>query len=288
MNTEPNFKKRKKQEAYFRYLCFIATWSTILLLGVLAYHIVHEGLDWLSLKFFTNFQSRSASKSGIIAGIAGSLYLVGLTGLISIPFGVATAVFLEEYPIKSKWGRIIDINIANLAGVPSIVYGLLGLTIFVRWMGMGQSLIAGAMTMSLVILPVIIVTTRESIRAVPLALRMAGFGMGARPYQVIWGLVLPAAMPGMMTGIILALSRAIGETAPLVVIGALSYVSFLPTSINDEFTVMPVMIYNWASRPQEDFHGLAAGGIIVLLGLMFTMNILAIWIRARGQKASSV
>ena len=207
-----------------------------------------------------------------------------MTAFFSIPIGIAAALFLEEYGVKGKLGKLIEINVANLAGVPSIVYGLLGLTIFVRWFSFDRSILSAALTLSLLILPVIIVATRESIRAVPNTIRYGAYALGASKWQVIFGHVLPVSVPGILTGVILALSRAIGETAPLIIVGALAYVSFIPESIKDEFTVMPIQIYNWASRPQEKFHHLAASGIIILLAIMLFMNFIAVYIRHKTTK----
>ena len=204
--------------------------------------------------------------------------------MIAIPLGVAAGIYLQEYGRKNKFAAIVEVNIANLAGVPSIIYGLLGLEIFVRIMKMGSSLLAGACTLSLLILPVIVVATREALKAVPGSLRVASYGMGATKWQTIWYQVLPAASGGILTGVILALSRAVGETAPLIVIGALAYVPFVPQTPLDEFTVLPMQIFNWASRPQHDFIINAAAAIIVLLVITFCMNGIAIYLRNRWQR----
>jgi phosphate transport system permease protein len=277
-------RKRKKIDYVFKFICRLLTWLTVALLMVLLYHIVNEGISWVDLQFLTSFPSRFADKAGIKAGIFGTLWLMGLTASISIPIGVASAIFLEEYGIKGKWGKVVEINVANLAGVPSIVYGLLGLTLFVRFFQLERSLLSGALTLSLLIMPVIIVASREALRAVPKTLKEAAYALGAEKWQVTFGQVLPAALPGILTGIILALSRAIGETAPLIIVGALTYVAFIPQSPMDEFTILPLQIYNWASRPQVSFHSLAAGGIIVLLSAMLIMNFIAVVIRLKAQK----
>ena len=207
-----------------------------------------------------------------------------LTALFSIPVGVATAICLEEYLPKNKWTYFLQINISNLAGMPSIIYGLLGLAIFVRFFAFDRSILSGSLTLALLILPVIIVASQGAIRAVPMTLREAAYALGVYKWQTLFGQVLPAALPGIMTGVILALSRAIGETAPLIIVGALSYVAFVPESMMDPFTVLPIQIYNWAGRPQEAFHELAAGGIIVLLGLLLSMNTVAVMIRNKFQR----
>jgi phosphate transport system permease protein len=276
--------KRKKLEMIFLWTSRLLTWSTIIILVVLMSHVIMEGARYLSLNFFDAWPSRYPHKAGMKAGIWGTFWLMGLTTLISVPVGIASALFLEEYGVKGKIGKIIEINVSNLAGVPSIVYGLLGLAVFVRFAGFDRSVLSGALTLSMLILPVIIVASRESIKAVPNSIRFGAYALGAHKHQVIFGHVLPVALPGILTGVILALSRAIGETAPLIIIGALAYVSFIPESPMDEFSVMPIQIYNWASRPKIEFHQLAASGIIVLLGIMLSMNFIAVVIRHRSAK----
>lgn len=282
--TANRLSNRKIYEIIFKKICFFTTWFSVLILIILLWHIISEGFDWLSVNLFTNFQSRFPHKAGVKAGICGTLWLISLTAVFSIPVGVASALFLEEYGVKGKIGKLIEINIANLAGVPSIVYGLLGLAVFVRMLYFEHSLLSGGLTLSLLIMPVIIVATRESIKAVPNSIRYAAYALGAGQWQVVFSHVLPIATSGILTGVILALSRAIGETAPLIIIGALGYVAFIPESPMDEFTILPMQIYGWASRPQPDFHSLAAGGIIVLLTVMISMNFIAVVIRNRSQK----
>ena len=213
---------------------------------------------------------------------------MAIVALISFPVGVGAGIFLEEFATTDNWlTQLIEINIGNLAGVPSIIYGLLGLAAFVRVMAPitgGRSVLSGALTLSLLILPVIIVATREALRAVPSSIRLAGYALGANRWQVTWSHVLPAAMPGILTGVILALSRAIGETAPLIAVGAAVYISFLPTSFQSQFTALPIQIYNWVGRPQEEFHYIAASGIIVLMSVLLLMNAIAIYLRNRFQK----
>ena len=256
-------------------------------LSVLVYDVLHDGLTRISWAFLTSEPSRRAEAAGIYTAIIGSIYVIGLTTLISVPIGVAAAIHLEEYGGRGRMSRIIEINIANLAGVPSIIYGLLGLGLFVRAMRMGPSLLAGASTLALLALPVVIISTREALRAVPKSLREGSFALGATKWQTIWYQVLPAAFPNMLTGLILALSRAIGETAPLVTIGALTYVPFLPENIWSPFTVLPIQIFAWVSRPQAAFAQNAAAGIIVLLALLLAMNATAIVLRDRFQKRLS-
>jgi phosphate transport system permease protein len=256
-------------------------------LSVLIYDVLHDGVGRLSWEFLTSEPSRRAEAAGIYTAIIGSVYVIGLTALIAVPLGVGAAIHLEEYGGRGRVSRIIEINIANLAGVPSIIYGLLGLGLFVRALRMGPSVLAGASTLALLVLPVVIISTREALRAVPKSLREGSYALGATKWQTIWYQVLPAAFPGMLTGLILALSRAIGETAPLVTIGALTYVPFLPESIWSPFTVLPIQIFAWVSRPQVAFAENAAAGIIVLLVLLLAMNAVAIVLRDRFQKRLS-
>jgi phosphate transport system permease protein len=259
---------------------------TVLSLGVLAALLVDvasDGLSRLSWQFVTSFPSRRPETAGIYAAFIGSIFVIGLTALIATPVGVGAALYLEEYAGRGRWSRLVEINIANLAGVPSIIYGVLGLALFVRAVGFGRSVLAGAATLALLVLPVVILSTREALRAVPPSLREGSYALGATRWQTIWHQVLPVALPGILTGLILALSRAIGETAPLIMIGALTYVPFAPDGIWSPFTVLPIQIFNWVSRPQAEFLRNAAAGIIVLLGVLLLMNGLAAWIRDRAQ-----
>jgi phosphate transport system permease protein len=281
MNSAARNRFKDKAFMYFGIAC---TLFGLVMLVIFLGNIVYDGVTRIDWDFLTNFQSRKSEKSGIYAAWAGTAWVLGLTALISIPLGVSAAIYLEEYGQKSKMAKFIEINIANLAGVPSIIYGLLGLEIFARAMHLGGSLLTGALTLSLLVLPIIVVATREALKAVPSTIRQASYGMGATKWQTIWMQILPASAGGIVTGVILALSRAIGETAPLIVIGALAYVRFVPTSPMDEFTVMPLQIFNWISRPQEGFHIAAAGAIIVLLLITFAMNGIAVYLRYRWQK----
>lgn len=268
----------------FRYLGIAATFFGLVMLAIFILNILQQGLGRIDWNFLTALPSRRASRAGILTAWTGTAWILFLTALIAIPLGVAAGIYLEEYGKKNRLARIVEINISNLAGVPSIIYGLLGLEIFVRVMRMGSSLLAGASTLSLLILPVIIVATREAVKAVPNTLREASYGMGATRWQTIWYQVLPAASGGILTGVILALSRAIGETAPLIVIGALAYVPFVPRSPMDEFTVLPMQIFNWISRPQQAFLVNGAAAIIILLLITFCMNGIAVYLRNRWQK----
>ena len=285
MNTQAQrLKKRHRIASAFKLFCLSVTCLAVAILGILILEVTLLGLPWLNFDFLTSFPSRFPEKAGILAGLAGTLWLVTLTAAIAIPIGVLAAVYLEEYAKPGRVSTFITINIANLAGVPSIVYGIIGLAIFVRFFGLDRSVLAGAMTMSLLILPVIIIASREAIKAVPGSLRQVAFALGATRWQVTRDHVLPQAMPGILTGVILALSRAIGETAPLIMIGALTYIAFVPEGPMDEFTALPIQIDNWTSRPQEAFHELASAGIIVLLLVLLIMNATAVWIRYRGSK----
>jgi phosphate transport system permease protein len=279
-----NLGRRRKTGQVFRALFLGATWVGVVLLALLLVEVFREGLGWLDWQFLTSFPSRFPERAGIQAALWGTIWLIVLTAAFSIPIGIAAAIYLEEYAGRNWLNTVIEINIANLAGTPSIVYGILGLALFVRWMALGRSLLAGALTMSLLILPVTIIASREALRAVPGSVRQASFALGATRWQTVWHHVLPAALPGILTSIILALSRAIGETAPLVMIGALTYVAFTPRGPLDAFTALPIQVFNWASRPQPEFYGLAAAGILVLLVVLLTMNAAAIWIRYRSQR----
>jgi len=286
-DTPTNLGWRRTKARLFRFGCAGLTWSGVLVLGILLFHVTRQGIGHIDVSFFTSLPSRHAEKAGIESALWGTVWLVSLTGILSVPLGIAAAIYLEEYAGKSRINTIIEVNICNLAGVPSIVYGILGLAVFVRFAGLGRSLLAGAATLSLLVLPVIIMASREAIRAVPRSLRQAAFAVGATRWQAVRHHVLPAALPGILTGIILSLSRAIGETAPLVMIGALTLVPFVPRGPLDAFTALPIQIFNWASRPQEEFHELAAAGILVLLGVLFLMNAGAVFLRHRAGKGPS-
>ncbi|MDA0302389.1 MAG: phosphate ABC transporter permease PstA, partial [Chloroflexi bacterium] len=260
-------------------LQFLGLASIVIGLGVLVIllaDVLVRGLPWLTMEFFTSFDSRFAARAGIKAAIAGTAYMMLFTILISMPLGIMAALYLEEYAPKNWLTSFIQVNISNLAGVPSIVFGLLGLTVFVRYMELGRSVMAGSLTMSLLVLPIIVVATQEALRAVPSGIRDASYGVGATRWQTIWHHVLPHALPGILTGNILAASRAIGETAPLITIGALTFVPFVPQNPLDRFTVLPIQIFNWTSKPQEEFHNLAAAAILVLITLLLLLNSAAI------------
>ena len=253
-------------------------------LGALLYDVLSDGIRRLNWQFLTSAPSSRPEQAGIYPAMIGSIYVISLTAALALPLGIASAIYLEEYGGSGRASRMIEVNIANLAGVPSIIYGLLGLGVFVRTLGFGRSVLAGAATLALLALPVVILSTREALRTVPKSIREGSYALGATKWQTIWYQVLPGALPGILTGLILALSRAIGETAPLITIGALTWVPFAPDSIWSPFTVLPIQIFNWVSRPQAAFAENAAAGIIVLLVMLLTMNAIAIVLRDRYQK----
>jgi phosphate transport system permease protein len=277
-------RRRRTLALAFHALCAVAATVGVFTLAVLLYQVLRDGLGQLDAQFLTSFASRFPERAGIKAALAGSLWMLGLTLIIAFPLSVGAAIYLEEYAPKTWVTKTIQTNIANLAGVPSIVYGILGLALFVRAFALGRSLLSGALTLSLLILPVIILASQEAIRAVPDSIRQAAYGLGATRWQAVRLQVLPMALPGILTGTILALSRAVGETAPLIMIGALSFVAFTPKGPLDQFTVLPLQIFNWVSRPQAEFRQLAAGAILVLLAMLLLMNAVAIYLRNRHQK----
>lgn len=262
----------------------MATISGLIFLVVLIVQVFRDGIGSLDWGFVTSFPSRFPEQAGIKSALFGTLWLMVLTGLFSFPIGVGAAIYLEEYAPNNWFVRIIQINVANLAGVPSVVYGILGLVVFVRALSLDRSLIAGALTIATLILPIIIVASQEAIKAVPDSHKQAAYALGATRWQTIWRVLLPDAFPGILTGAILALSRGIGETAPLIMIGALTFIAFTPGSPFDPFTVLPIQIFNWTSRPQEEFRDLAAAGIILLLTALLLMNSGAIWLRNKYQR----
>lgn len=279
-----NITLNKIKDKIFSVSGIFSTLLGLILLTVFIGDIIIEGIHRINWDFITALPSRRPERAGIFTAMMGSIWVLFLTALISFPIGVAAGIYLEEYGNKGRLSRILEINISNLAGVPSIIYGLLGLEIFARMLGLGSSILAGSMTLSLLILPIIIVTTRESVKAVPQSLRDASYALGATKWQTIYSQILPASFGGILTGIILALSRAVGEAAPLIVVGALAYVPFAPKTPMDEFSVLPIQIFNWISRPQHGFITNAAAAIIILLVITFLMNGIAIYLRNRWQK----
>ncbi|MCD6032999.1 MAG: phosphate transporter, inner rane subunit PstA [Thermomicrobiales bacterium] len=276
-----NLGRRQTRAMIWQVVFGAATLFAVLALAVLLVTVIRDGAGWLSWDLFTQSNSRRAENAGFQSGIIGTIWVISLTALVAIPVGIGAAIYLEEYGPRNWWTKILQTNISNLAGVPSVVYGLLGLGLFVYILGFGRSVLAAALTMALLILPIVIIASQESIRAVPPSLREAAYALGATKWQVTRSHVLPAALPGILTGTILALSRAIGETAPVVVVGAALFLSHNPDSVFSRFTVLPVQIYQWTARPQEDFRDLAAAGIIILLVMLLLMNSVAIFFRQR-------
>lgn len=274
-------RKERLIERMFVGLCLAAVVLPLVLLTVLVCGGLVDAAGRLDWDFLTGYPSRKPSLAGILPALVGSFYLVSLTAIIALPLGVGAAVYLEEYGKKNRLATLLEINIANLAGVPSVIYGLLGLGLFVRTFGMGRSLLAGACTMALLVLPVVILASREALRTVPQSTREACYALGATRWQAVGQVVLPQAFPGILTGAILSVSRAMGETAPLIVVGALTYVTFLPDGPNSPFTALPIQIFSWVSRPQPEFAVNAAAGITVLLVTMLALNSVAMFLRSR-------
>lgn len=288
-------------DKWFGVIGFICAMLGLIVLGVLLWDVCSDGIPRLSWDFMTSYPSRKPENAGILSSWVGTVWVMFTTASLAVPIGIASGIYLEEYARKNRLTDFIEINIANLAGVPSIIYGLLGLGIFVRYMHLDRSVLAGGMTLALLILPVVILSTREALRAVPYSIREASYGLGATKWQTVLYQVLPMAFGNIMTGIILALSRAIGETAPLITIGALTYIPFLPTSpikwsgdfpfvhvslvgLTEAFTVMPIQVFNWVSRPQKGFIACAAAAIVVLLLITLCMNAIAVYLRHKHQK----
>jgi phosphate transport system permease protein len=289
--------RRKMLDRVFVVAGLILMLACLGILAVLFLDLVNDGSARFGWDFFTNFPSRHAERAGILGAWVGTSLIMLVTAMCAVPVGVAAAIYLEEYAPKNWFTAIIEINVTNLAGVPSIVYGLLALGLFVYQFGLGQSIAAAGLTLALLILPIVIVATRESIRAVPKSIREAAYGLGATRWEVTKDHVLPYSTGGILTGMILGLSRAIGETAPIITIGALSFIAFLPSSpvtsefpfvsfqwLNDPFTAMPIQMFNWVSRPDPAFQANAAAAGAILLGMTLLMNAVAIWIRYRFRK----
>jgi len=285
--TPQRLRARKARGRLFEIVSLLATFVAIVVLLLLLADIFNRGLGALSWDFLNSFPSRFPEQAGIKSALWGSIWLLALTAVFSFPIGVSAAIYLNEFASRGRLTTIIQTNISNLAGVPSIIYGLLGLELFVRTLQLERSLIAGALTMSLLVLPIIIVAAQEALRAVPDSIREGSYALGATKVETIWHHVVPLALPGILTGNILALSRAIGETAPLITIGALTFVAFLPDSLSSPFTALPIQVFNWVSRPQAAFHDRAAAAIIVLLVLLLAMNAGAIFLRNRYQKRAA-
>lgn len=314
VNFRSSYDRRKVTTNIFMVVAFLATLFGLFFLGLLLYDLLKQGLPYVGWRFITTFPSRNPRDAGVLSALVGSIWLMCLIPIFAFPLGIGAAIFMEEYADRDLWyNRILEINISNLAGVPSIIYGLLGLELYVRILEpitKGRTLLAGALTLSTLVLPVVIISSREAIRAVPREIREAAYAVGCTKWQSIWYHVLPMAFSGILTGTILALSRAIGETAPLITLGALTFIAFLPpwpvtTMVNEEglvviekvsagiasfvealqtpFTALPIQVFNWASRPQAEFHAVSAAAIIVLLLLLVAMNSVAVLLRARFQ-----
>jgi phosphate transport system permease protein len=279
-----NSQVNRIKDSGFKIFAIACTFFGLLVLAVLLYTILSKGLTRINWDFIVNLPSRRAASAGIYTALLGMIWILVLTVVIAFPVGIAAGIYLEEYGKRNRFAHFIEINIANLAGVPSIIYGILGLELFGRILGLGNSILTGALTLSLLVLPLIIVSTREAIKAVPKSMREAAYGLGATKWQTIYSVVLPSSFGGILTGLILAISRAVGETAPLIVIGALVYVPFAPTNPMDEFTVLTIQIFNWVSRPQAGFVSNAAAAIIILLLFTFMMNGIAVVLRNRYNK----
>ncbi|MCK4267229.1 MAG: phosphate ABC transporter permease PstA [Actinomycetia bacterium] len=285
MDQAKGQSRARKIKARLLYLaCLSAIIISLGALAVLLTDMFIRGFGSLSLSFLTSFPSRFPAKAGIKSAIFGTIWMMSLTALFCIPIGISTAIFLEEYTGNSRLAAFIKINISNLAGVPSIVYGFLGLAVFVRALSFNRSVLSGSLTLALLVMPIVIVSSQEAIRVVPRALREASYALGGTRWQTIRRVVLPSSFPGIVTGVILALSRAIGETAPLIMIGALTFIAFVPDGPFSEFTALPIQIFNWVSRPQAGFHQAAAAGVLVLLGIIFFMNGIASIIRNRFER----
>ncbi|WP_396128194.1 phosphate ABC transporter permease PstA [Exiguobacterium mexicanum] len=278
-SVSQRIKRRLQLNEIFKYVFLAGLVFALLVLSTLIYDVVSKGGGWVNLDFLRNFPSRRPEQAGLYPALIGSLWLMVLIVPMVFIVGVGAAIYLEEYAPKNRVTSFIEVNISNLAGVPSIVFGLLGLTIFVRVMELGNSIMAGALTLGLMSLPIVIVASQEALRSVKMELRHASLALGASKWQTTFNVVLPSAIPGIITGIILAVSRAIGETAPLIMVGAATFISTTPSSVFSDFTALPIQIYNWTSRPQAEFQNLAAAGIIVLMTMLIIMNSAAIYIR---------
>lgn len=278
---DPAIARRKLTGTLFYGLCLAAIGILLLFLLLLLVDILSRGLPWLDPQFLTGAPSRRPERAGVLPALVGSLEIGAIVGLLTFPIGVAAAIYFVEYAPDNRLNRLLQTNIGNLAGVPSIIYGLLGLAVFVQLMELGRTVIAAALTLTLLILPIVIIASIEALKAVPNAQREGAYALGATRWQMVRGSVFPAAAPGIMTGIILAMARAIGEAAPLLIIGGVGFVTFLPTPFEGAYTVLPLQIFDWAKRPQDDFGSIASAAIIVILVLMLILNGLALVVRAR-------
>lgn len=278
---EPALRRRHLFGTIFYGACLLSVFILLMSLFLILWDVLSQGVPWLDPQFLTGVPSRKPEQAGVFPALIGTIEVVVITALIAFPIGVGSALYLAEYAGNSRVTRALRTNISNLSGVPSVIYGIFGLALFVRVFGFGFTVFSGALTLTLVILPIVIIASMEAIKAVPDAQREGAYALGASRWQMVRQAVVPAAAPGMMTGIILAMARAIGETAPLILVGAFTFVTFLPQPLDGSYTVLPIQVLDWATRPQADFHGLAAAAIIVILVLMFVLNGLAIFVRAR-------
>jgi phosphate transport system permease protein len=253
-------------------------------LFTLLFEVISGAWGWLDWRFINNYASRRPENAGIFAPLMGTTWAIVITALLTVPIGVGTAVYLEEFAGNTRFSRLIQLNIANLAGVPSIIYGILGLGILVGLFGLGRSVLVGGLTLTLLVLPIVIIASQEAVRAIPPSLRDAAYAMGATRWQVVKVVVLPQAIPGIMSGVILALSRAIGEAAPILMISGIVFITFVPTNPSSNFTVLPLQILDWVGRPQSGFHHIASAAILCMLIMLLTMNAVAIWIRNKFQR----
>ncbi|MGL4990450.1 MAG: phosphate ABC transporter permease PstA [Sarcina sp.] len=282
--SKHNIQKRRRIDKLCKFTFLACAGFAIAMLVILLGSILKDGLKYLSINFLTSSASRVAEKAGIFPALIGSLYVILVTAIIAFPIGIGSAIYLEEYMKKGKLKDFIELNISNLAGVPAIVYGIVGLAFFVQFMNLGRGILSAGLTMGLLIMPTVIITTQEALKQVPLSLKEGSYALGVSKWQSITGVILPYALPGILTGIILAISRGIGESSPLIMVGAASYVTFLPEGLFSSYTTLPLQIYNWTSRPQAQFQELAASGIIVLLVILLGMNAIAILLRNKYQK----
>jgi phosphate transport system permease protein len=277
---DPGIARRKLTGTIFLGACLLAIGLLLVTLVLLLIDVL-RGVPWLDAQFLTSYPSRRPAQAGVLPALIGSLELGVIVALVTFPIGVGAAIYLQEYARDTFVNRLLRTNISNLAGVPSIIYGIFGLAVFVRVLALGNSILAGALTLSLLILPVVMIASIEALKAVPDAQREGALALGATRWQTVRGTVLPAAAPGIVTGIILAMARAIGEAAPLIIVGAVGFVTFLPTPLSPGYTVLPITVFDWASRPQADFQGIAAAAILVILVIMVILNILALVVRVR-------
>ena len=283
--TPEALARRRRKGSLLHGVAVGATALGLVVLGLLLVQVAVQAAPWLSPHLLTEYTSRIPTRAGLLAALVGTFWLMVITAAFAVPVGVGAAVYLEEYARPGRFVRFVGLNIANLAGVPSVIYGVLGLALFVRAFGFGASFLSGGLTLGLLVLPVIVIATQEALRAIPRGIREASYALGATKWQTVRTHLLPQAAPGALTGVILALSRAIGDTAPLLVVGAATFIAFLPASPFDPFSALPIQIYNWTARPQPDFHGLAAAGIVLLLAVLLVMNGIAIWLRGRAEAA---